>query len=204
MEGVVTHVDNSVTQLWDYCVHFPGWTGGHFGECDDADVTNGHWYIDDHALEPAAATTRKFKVGDKVKCVNREEAPFGLEGVIANIIRDGYCVQFPGWTEGHDGEEADGNICDRWYLGEGELEPVAATTPPTVASDLKVTPQARKVLQYLRDYGDITPMKALIVLGIPRLASCVHELRRKAGYKIKTEVRNDAAGHRYGVYVLES
>jgi hypothetical protein len=91
---------------------------------------------------------------------------------------------------------------NNWKVWDEDIE--LAAKQPTVASDLKVTPQARAVLRYLKANGEITPMKALIVLGIPRLASCIHELRRKAGYNILTEVRDDERGHRYGRYVLAS
>lgn len=80
-------------------------------------------------------------------------------------------------------------------------DPVPAKQP-TVASDLKVTPQARRVLKHLREHGTISPMEALIVLGVSRLASCIYELRAKAGYSIDIEQRKDDAGHRYGRYFL--
>jgi hypothetical protein len=73
---------------------------------------------------------------------------------------------------------------------------------PTIASDLRLTPQARTILQHLKRHGDITPMKALTVYSIPRLASCICEIRKKAGYSVKTEVAVDDMGGRYGLYTL--
>jgi hypothetical protein len=53
-----------------------------------------------------------------------------------------------------------------------------------------------------REAHDITPMKALTVLGIWRLASCIHEIRNYAGYSVKTEIKRDEAGNKYSRYVL--
>lgn len=75
-------------------------------------------------------------------------------------------------------------------------------TMPTVADDLRITPQARKVLKHLKDGKSITPMEALVVHNISRLASCIEEIRNKAGYTVNTELRRDDAGHRYARYVL--
>jgi hypothetical protein len=72
---------------------------------------------------------------------------------------------------------------------------------PTVADDLRLTPQAKTVLVHLRKHGDITPAKADTVYGITRLASCIHEIRR-VGYTVATEVRFDDVGHKYGQYTL--
>lgn len=74
---------------------------------------------------------------------------------------------------------------------------------PSVAADLRLTPQARTVLVHLREHGDITPAKADRVYGITRLASCIHEIRQ-AGYKVKTKVLRDDMGSKYGLYVLHS
>ena len=67
------------------------------------------------------------------------------------------------------------------------------------ATDLELTPQAKTVLLHLRKHGKITPMKALVVYGISRLASCIHEIR-EAGYGIDTIVKRDDQNHRYGEY----
>ncbi len=72
---------------------------------------------------------------------------------------------------------------------------------PTVADDLRLTPQAKTVLAHLKRHGDITPVKADAVYGITRLASCIHEIR-KVGYTVKTVIREDDVGHRYGEYTL--
>jgi Helix-turn-helix domain len=75
---------------------------------------------------------------------------------------------------------------------------------PSVASDLKLPPQAKTVLRHLKVHGHITPMKALVVYGLcnQSLARTIYELRHIAGYEIKTERKWDDAGHGYAVYTL--
>lgn len=48
--------------------------------------------------------------------------------------------------------------------------------------------QCDMILDYLKDFGEITQLDALKDLGIMRLASRVSELKRK-GYAIKTTMR---------------
>jgi hypothetical protein len=76
------------------------------------------------------------------------------------------------------------------------------TATPSLAADLRLTPQARTVLAHLRRRPHITPMEALTVYGIPRLASCIHEIRNRAGYVVITENCKDDEGGRYGRYSL--
>jgi len=45
-------------------------------------------------------------------------------------------------------------------------------------------------------------MKALNVFGVSRLASCIHEIRHRAGYVVKTYINRDEQGHRYSRYEL--
>lgn len=77
------------------------------------------------------------------------------------------------------------------------------TYVPSIGADLRLSPQARTVLAHLKRHGDITPMKALTVYGISRLASCIHEIR-KAGYSVKTVVALDDMGGKYGQYTFET
>lgn len=72
---------------------------------------------------------------------------------------------------------------------------------PNLASDLKLTPQAKTVLRHLERGKGITPAEALVVYTISRLASCIHEIR-KAGYNVMREMRNDEQGHKYAKYNL--
>jgi hypothetical protein len=77
-----------------------------------------------------------------------------------------------------------------------------SVTSPSVADDLRITPQARSVLAYMRKHGRISPAKADRVFGITRLASCINEIRRKAGYKVETHMKRDELGHKYAEYRL--
>jgi hypothetical protein len=49
----------------------------------------------------------------------------------------------------------------------------------------ELTPQARRLLDYLEDHGSITPFTAWVELGIYRLADTVFKLRG-AGYPVIT------------------
>jgi len=73
---------------------------------------------------------------------------------------------------------------------------------PSIADDLRLTPQAKTVLVHLKTRQHISPAEALIVYGISRLASCIHEIRRRAGYSVACDIRRDAQGHKYANYRL--
>lgn len=64
---------------------------------------------------------------------------------------------------------------------------------------LNLKPQTRKVLNHLTKRGSISPMEAVAVYNIWRLAACIYDLR-KVGIKIKTIQRTDASGHKYSRY----
>lgn len=72
---------------------------------------------------------------------------------------------------------------------------------PSVASDLRLSPQARTVLLHMKRRGHISNMQALTVYGISRLAACVYEIRQ-AGYDVNSEHKRDDAGHKYTNYSL--
>jgi hypothetical protein len=74
-----------------------------------------------------------------------------------------------------------------------------ALTPPSVAHDLRLTPQAKLVLSYLKKHGNISPMEAERGYGISRLASCIHEIRN-VGYFVHSAMRRDDYGHKYARY----
>jgi hypothetical protein len=69
------------------------------------------------------------------------------------------------------------------------------------AGDLKLPRQARKVLAHLLQGKDLTPLTAIGVYHIYRLAARIHDLR-EAGYDISTEMREDGVGGRYASYRL--
>lgn len=55
--------------------------------------------------------------------------------------------------------------------------------------------QCDRILKYMEDFGSITSREAVVDLGIMRLASRVHELRRN-GYNIEDAF--ETAKNRYG------
>jgi hypothetical protein len=76
-----------------------------------------------------------------------------------------------------------------------------AVVSPSIVKDLRLKPQTKTVLRHLRKGQHISPMQALVVYSISRLAPCIHDIRR-AGYNVSTEVKRDAQGHKYAQYVL--
>ena len=47
--------------------------------------------------------------------------------------------------------------------------------------------QREQILQYIKDFGSITPMEAFYDLGITKLSTRVGEMRRKDGVRFKIE-----------------
>lgn len=72
---------------------------------------------------------------------------------------------------------------------------------PSIARDLRLKPQARKVLAHLEKHSSISPLEAQNVYSVWRLAASINEIR-KAGYKVLTQLREDAMGHKYARYNL--
>lgn len=66
--------------------------------------------------------------------------------------------------------------------------------------ELRLKPQARRVLLHL-EKSSISPMEALIVHGIYRLAASIHELR-KEGFNVYTTIHKDESGKKYARYHL--
>lgn len=60
--------------------------------------------------------------------------------------------------------------------------------------------QKELVLQYIKDFGSITPMEAFSDLGITKLATVVSDLIRKEGHVIKKEW--EMSRNRYGKKVM--
>jgi Helix-turn-helix domain len=74
--------------------------------------------------------------------------------------------------------------------------------PQSIADDLRLKPQARKILSHLLKGLTISPLEAQNVYAVYRLAASIHELR-EAGYKIRTQNKHDQAGHKYARYSLD-
>jgi hypothetical protein len=91
-----------------------------------------------------------------------------------------------------------------WQRNDDEevlTNPWAWSAGPSIAGDLKLKPQAKTILRHLRKHGHISPMQALIVYGIARLAPCVFDIRN-IGYGVTTEIKHDAQKHKYARYTL--
>jgi hypothetical protein len=135
----------------------------------------------------------KFKVGDRVRTVT--SSPWWVVGATGTIEgRDGtiFLVRF---------DKGEGDTS--WWTDAADMELLTPTVKtPSVADDLRLTPQAKTVLRHLKTRGNVSPAEALIVYGISRLASCIHEIRRKANYNVNCEIRRDAQGHKYANYSL--
>ena len=61
---------------------------------------------------------------------------------------------------------------------------------------MKRTPRKKLILDYIREFGSITPLEAIRDLGCYRLSARVHDLR-KAGFNIVTtmiDVKNRYGG----------
>jgi helix-turn-helix protein len=71
----------------------------------------------------------------------------------------------------------------------------------TLASDLRLPPQPRKILAHLEQGKGITPSKALTIYSIYRLSDCIFKIRN-AGHDVITENRVDEQGHKYAKYYL--
>lgn len=139
-----------------------------------------------------------FKVGTKVVVTGDDAgviAP-GMVGTVVHFDDDLYLVRFAHRTDLHTGGVSSCNNC--WWLLSEEIKAVAA---PSIADDLRLHPQDKTVLRHLKQGKQITPMKALTVYGISRLAACIHNIR-KAGYEVACTVVRDETGHRYAVYKL--
>lgn len=72
---------------------------------------------------------------------------------------------------------------------------------PSIADDLRLRPSDRTILAHLKAGKEITPMKALVVYGLSRLAAHVHRIRQ-VGYNVETVRMHDEGGHKYASYTL--
>ena len=72
---------------------------------------------------------------------------------------------------------------------------------PSIINDLSLKPQAKTILRHLRKHGHISPMQALVVYAIARLAPCIFDIRN-VGYAVETQIMHDAQGHKYAKYTM--
>ena len=62
--------------------------------------------------------------------------------------------------------------------------------------------QKERVLQYMKDFGSITQAEAFFDLGVYRLASRIHDLKRD-GVKIESEMKSGKNRYGEAVYFSE-
>jgi hypothetical protein len=67
--------------------------------------------------------------------------------------------------------------------------------------ELSMKPQARRILRHLEKKKSITPLEALGVYGVYRLAAVIYDIK-KAGFDITTTLHQDVNGKRYARYSL--
>jgi hypothetical protein len=72
---------------------------------------------------------------------------------------------------------------------------------PNYADDLRLPPQARKILAHLKEGNTITNAESMLVFHIFRLSDCILKIRR-AGYNVIMTEKRDAVGGKYASYKL--
>lgn len=160
----------------------------------------------------------KITKGDKVRCISQFP---GITGVVVSGAIDcvlvilntdskttGWVVQ--DWHRDHDGQPLTEHVGKQaWWFTPASLEKIEEPKKsenitlgvPSIAKDLKLKPQARKVLAHLLAGKNITPLKAQNVYGVYRLAASIREIRL-AGYNVVTNLKKDEGGHQYAKYTL--
>ncbi|MFI4971119.1 MAG: helix-turn-helix domain-containing protein [Hyphomicrobiales bacterium] len=72
---------------------------------------------------------------------------------------------------------------------------------PNLAKDLRLSPQARKILAHLETGDTITNNESMLVYHVYRLSDVIMKIRR-AGYHISTTMKVDGIGGQYASYKL--
>lgn len=72
---------------------------------------------------------------------------------------------------------------------------------PNLANDLRLSPQARKILAHLLKGRTITNSESMLVYHVSRLSNVVFKLRN-AGYDIDMTMKVDGVGGKYASYKL--
>jgi Helix-turn-helix domain len=71
----------------------------------------------------------------------------------------------------------------------------------TMVAEMNLKPLGKKVLNYMRTRGAISPLVAFSTYGTMRLAAQIHDLR-EAGFDIVTTIKEDEEGDTYASYRL--
>lgn len=72
---------------------------------------------------------------------------------------------------------------------------------PSLADDLNLSPQCRKILAHLLTGRTITNNESMLVYHVARLSDVVFKLRN-AGYDIEMTMKVDGVGGKYASYKL--
>ena len=67
--------------------------------------------------------------------------------------------------------------------------------------ELSMKPQSRRILRHLEKKTSITPLEALGVYGVYRLAAVIYDIK-KHGFPVTTTLHTDINGKRYARYSL--
>jgi len=140
----------------------------------------------------------RYEVGDKVRIHADQPWDFikSAEGRVTTVVgvgARGVTLEVANWKNGWGPEQ---NQC--WLENKYVSRHYEKVNPRASRASHPVNQTA---LRHLKNRKTISPMEALATYGIMRLAPAIHDLRA-AGYNIKTEIRQDAKGHRYARYEL--
>lgn len=136
---------------------------------------------------------KDFKIGWTVRALSSIYASIGLRKGETAMVAD---ISTPCVGVRHARNDG------VWYMNPSELE-VLKPRLPSISDDLRLTPQAKGILAHLKRHAaGISPAEALVAYSVSRLASCIHEIRKRAGYDVKTVVKQDDHGHKYARYSL--
>lgn len=163
-------------------------------------------------FEPIFTPTSELKAGDRVMVLASRMTK--QLGQIATIKGEEYLLYMS--FDRHDDDLGWYGYHGDWYFGGEEYnlkvvkisgepavtkETITLGVKPSIADDLRLKPQARRVLSHLKSGHALTHLEAQAVYGIWSLSSRVSELK-SVGYKVKRQLKNDAMGKRYASYSM--
>ena len=148
-----------------------------------------------------------LQIGDKVEVIgNTGKQHFANIGVIGTVTKtrdyNSYEVGFPE-------TEVCPTYCQIIHSQDlKKVQPVAPVAPVVIqviqvkpARIPSLSPQARTILRAMLDGHAVTRIGAMHNWSVQNVTARLTEMRN-AGIEIKTTMKNDARGHRYGSYTL--
>jgi helix-turn-helix protein len=144
-----------------------------------------------------------IQIGKTYRVADRNEPCFGMVGKAVEDSMNG--KEFTAIEFDTPKDYMWGDKDNRWYVYNSKLKAVKSDTltlgTPTLADDLRLGNQCRKILAHLLRYGEVTNNAAFITYHVSRLSDVIMKLRR-AGYDITTEMKKDGVGGQYAKYLL--